>query len=51
MITAKAPKISPTANLNTVITLIDVELTKDKYEFTKSPFNNDETITTKNKNL
>ncbi len=50
-ITAKAPRKSPTANLNTVITLIDIELTKDKKEFTSNQFNNDETLTTKNRNL
>tara|TARA_Y100000996_G_scaffold64074_1_gene43380 strand:+ start:308 stop:499 length:192 start_codon:yes stop_codon:yes gene_type:complete len=51
VITAIAPRKSPTANLKTVITLIEVELISDKNEFTNNPFNNDETITTRNKNL
>ena len=51
-ITADAPKKSPTANLNTVITLIEfVELMIDKMRFTNNPFIKDETMITKYKNL
>ena len=51
-ITADAPKKSPTANLNTVITLIEfVELMIDKMRFTSNPFIKDETMITKYKNL
>ena len=51
-ITADAPKKSPTANLNTVITLIEfIELMIDKMRFTSNPFIKDETMTTKYNNL
>ena len=51
-ITADAPKKSPTANLNTVITLIEfIELIIDKMRFTNNPFIKDETMITKYKNL
>ena len=51
-ITADAPKKSPTANLNTVITLIEfIELMIDKMRFTNNPFIKDETMITKYKNL
>ena len=51
-ITALAPKKSPIANLNTVITLIEsVQLITDKTTFTNIAFNNEDTITTKYKNL
>ena len=51
-ITALAPKKSPTANLNTVIALIESDqLIIDKTIFTNIAFNNEDTITTKYKNL
>ena len=50
-ITADAPKKSPTANLNTVITSIDVELINESIELTSNPFNRAETTTTRTKNL
>ena len=51
-ITADAPKKSPTANLNTVITLIEfIELMIDKMRYTNNPFIKDETKITKYKNL
>ena len=51
-ITADAPKKSPTANLNTVITLIEfIELIIYKMRFTNNPIIKDETMITKYKNL
>ena len=52
IITADAPKKSPTANLNTVIALIEsVQFITDKTMLTNIAFNNEDTITTKYKNL
>ena len=51
-ITAIAPRKSPTANLKTVITLIEfIELITERIKFTNSPFNKDETIITRYRNL
>ena len=51
-ITAEAPRKSPTANLKTVITLIElIELITDRIKFTNNPFNKDETIITRYRNL
>ena len=38
-VTQKDPRRSPRANLNTVITSIDVELINESIELTSNPFN------------
>ena len=51
-ITVIAPRKSPTANLKTVITLIElVELITERIKFTNNPFSKDETIITRYRNL
>ena len=51
-ITAIAPRKSPTANLKTVTTLIAlVVLITERIKFTNNPFNKDETIITRYRNL
>ena len=43
-VTQKDPRRSPRANLNTVITSIDVELINESIELTSNPFNKADTI-------
>ena len=50
-VTQKDPRRSPRANLNTVITSIDVELINESIELTSNPFNKAETTTTRTRNL